>query len=94
MFIKFARGMDCGTRRKCFGCNAGGHHTAICEKEMRSKGREKKEEKEPEVKPPAVENTVMVNAQTSVLLQTVRALMFDSSEERSIPVKILLDPGS
>ena len=36
----------------------------------------------------------MVDAKTSVLLQTATAVVSDNIEKRSVPVKILLDSGS
>ena len=36
----------------------------------------------------------LVNSKTSVLLQTASALISDTTEKFSHPIKILLDPGS
>ena len=81
----------CNKRRSCFKCKSAFHHTAICTKSSVNPAAT-----EEIVEMGSNENSVtsLVSSRTSVLLQTAEAVMSDTSERISQPVKILLDSGS
>ena len=76
----------CTSRTRCYRCKSSSHNTAICEKDW-NKPPNKKDEAEQD-------SSLVINSQTSVLLQTANGMISDNSEQRSRQIKILLDPGS
>ena len=81
----------CKSTKTCYKCKSPRHHTAICGAEDEKKQeKKKKDEKDEEVDT----LTTLINARTSVLLQTAQGVVTDRSEKNRCCVNILLDSGS
>ena len=76
---------DCRSRRNCYSCKSGHHHTAICDRR-----KPKMYEGEDNEIQPDETQTRHINAKKSVQLQTADAEMCDIGERRSRTIKILL----
>ena len=89
----------CRSRYNCFKCKSTNHHTAICDKDYRPPGDYSSNNDHRDTADPLKDQidatvTYLVNSRTPVLLQTANAVISDNTENRSHPVRILLDSGS
>ena len=87
---------NCRANYKCFNCQGKNHHTAICDRLKCIKS----DAKETEILTANDGNknnenvSMLVDAKTDVLLQTADCIISNSSETKSLKVKVLLDLGS
>ena len=76
----------CMSKGRCYQCKSTSHHTAICEKDQNHQTRTNENVTE--------DTSLVVNSQTTVLLQTANGTISDNGEKNSQQIKVLLDLGS